>query len=58
MRDILKFRVTDGIQRFTASGELFVNLDGFFSHQFVSFLGAPGQDKIWPGRNPFVPIGI
>ena len=56
MKDIPQFLGAGVFEAFAAFGELLVDLDGRFLHDFVRFLGAADEEKIVAAREPLVAV--
>ena len=56
--DVIKLRFAHVIQRFASARELFIDLDRFFSHLFMCFLGASDELKILARCDPLMPIRV
>ena len=58
MGDVGEFFVADVFEAFAGSGEFFVNLDGFFGHDFMGFVRPSHEDEVGAGGDSLVTVGI
>src|SRR5258708_25073663 len=58
VRNVIKFLAADILQSLTRGGQLLVDLDDLFGHDFVGLMRAASQHKVGAGSEPFVAIGV
>ena len=58
MGDVIELLPTDFFEALAGRGKLFIDLNDFLGHGFVSFLSAADKQEIGTRSQPFMTIGI